>query len=122
MDGYFSCSLSFVLELDIFMPFSSEFCSKTLNAFFFRRLQGPRLVGSWDVCRSKSVMAVRWTTLLGDARAGGGRWMRLITCTHGNRGASTKQGIRVEAGGLLEDQGVIKRVNGVSWEDPVSQD
>lgn len=37
-------------------------------------------------------------------------------------GASTKQGIRVEAGGLLEDQEVIKRVNGVSWEDPVSQD
>lgn len=79
-------------------------------------------MGSWDVCRSKSVKAMRWTTLLGGARAGGGHWMQLITYTHGNRGSSTKQGIRVEIGGFLEDQRVRKRVNGMSWEDPVSQD
>lgn len=38
LDGPFSCSLNFVLELDIFMLLASEFCSKNLNSYFFRSL------------------------------------------------------------------------------------
>lgn len=59
MDG--SCSLNVVLELDIFMS-PPLYSVVKLNSYFFRRLQGPRLAGSWDVRRFKFVKAVRYTT------------------------------------------------------------
>lgn len=71
MDASFACSLNFVLEL-----FS---CPSPLNSGVklfiltsYEVFRGPRLVGSWNVQRSKSVKAVRYTALLGHNGAGWG--------------------------------------------------
>lgn len=97
MDG--SSSLNFVLELDIFMPPPLNSVVK-LNSYFFRRLQGPRLAGSWDVCRSKFAKAVRYTTFPGHARQDGvlGCIYLEIIHTHGNRGQLLMQGVKVKMG------------------------
>lgn len=45
-------------------------------------------MGSWDVCGSKSVKSIKYTTLLGDAKAGWSHSVQLITHTYGNTGPS----------------------------------
>lgn len=118
MDG--SCSLNFVLELDIFMPPPLNSVVK-LNSYFCRRLQGPKLAGSWDARRCKFVKAVRYTTFPGHVRPDGipGLIYLEIIRTHGNRGRLLMQGVKVKTGGFSKDHGIRKRVNRVTWEDLV---
>lgn len=95
MDG--SCSLKFVLDIFILPPMNSVI---KLNSYFFKRLQGPRLAGSWDVFRSKFVKAVRYTTFLGHARQDGvlGCIYLEIIHAHGNKGQLLMQGVKAKMG------------------------